>query len=161
MGRCSSKPCCDISDVTTLSENRLISVQPIVDEKLAPTPPTLRRDDIISDISMFKKVDSYAAKVSQLWQLHCKNKSLFPCTSRYNYFRIFFTGPQIHRAFPTEPVQVFVQSLQVQLGSCPGLLLLDLSPRGVSINLCTKQIANSKCYISPINLILRTRCIHL
>lgn len=78
MGRCSSKPCCDISDVTTLSENRLISVQPIVDEKLAPTPPTLRRDDIISDISMFKKVDSYAAKVSWLWQLHCKNKSLFP-----------------------------------------------------------------------------------
>lgn len=161
MGRCSSKPCCDISDVTTLSENRLISVQPIVDEKLAPTPPTLRRDDIISDISMFKKVDSYAAKVSWLWQLHCKNKSLFP----HHVTTISGFSSQAPKSTElslcTEPVQVFVQSLQIQLGSCPGLLLLDLSPRGVSVNLCTKQIANSKCYISPINLILRTRCIHL
>ncbi|XP_061192154.1 kyphoscoliosis peptidase-like [Saccostrea echinata] len=73
MGRCSSKPCCEITDVTTLPETRLISVQPIVDEDLAPIPPSLRRDDVISDLSMFKKVDSYAAKAPKSTDLSVHN----------------------------------------------------------------------------------------
>lgn len=66
MGRCFFKFCCDIFDVIILLENRFISVQLIVDEKLVLILFIFRRDDIILDIFMFKKVDSYVVKVSQL-----------------------------------------------------------------------------------------------
>lgn len=66
MGRCFFKFCCDIFDVIILLENCFISVQLIIDEKLVLILFIFRRDDIILDIFMFKKVDSYVVKVSQL-----------------------------------------------------------------------------------------------
>lgn len=66
MGRCFFKFCCDINDVIILLENCFISVQLISDEKLVLILFIFRRDDIILDIFMFKKVDSYVVKVSFL-----------------------------------------------------------------------------------------------